>query len=134
MKKIGDLKGLIVYPDSPLLYRMFDIMSKMIRSGGGEPNAGRRLTAWAMAAGYKRDELQVSAAVEVYSSRPEREFIATRYSERLLYSEVGRKAEELGIATREEMESVAKAWEEWIDNDEGYYGLPSTEILCRKDS
>lgn len=113
---------------------MLNIFENVMRSGGSEPNAGRRLTTWARKAGFKREELQVSAIVEVYSTRPEREFIATRYYERLLYSEVGRKAEELGIATREEMESVANAWKEWINDDDGYFGMPSTEVLCQKKS
>jgi hypothetical protein len=113
---------------------MQDIFEKVMRSGGSEPNAGRRLVAWARKAGFEREELQVSAVVEVYSSRSEREFIATRYYERILHSEVGRKAEELGIATREEIESVANAWKQWIDEDNGYFGMPSTEILCRKNA
>jgi hypothetical protein len=113
---------------------MQDIFQKVMRSGGGEPNAGRRLVAWAREVGFEREELQVSAVVEVYSSRSEREFIATRYYERILHSEVGRKAEELGIATREEIESVANAWKQWIDDDDGYFGMTSTEILCRKNA
>ena len=123
-----------MYPDDPLLYRMQDIFQKVMRSGGSEPNAGRRLVAWARKAGFERDELQVSAVVEVYSSRSEREFIATQYYERILHSEVGRKAEELGIATREEIENVANAWKQWIDEDNGYFGMHSTEILCRKNA
>lgn len=123
----------MIYPDDPLLCRMQDIFQKVMRSGGSEPNAGRRLVAWAREAGFEREELQVSAVVEVYSSRLEREFIATRYYERILHSEVGRKAEELGIATREEIESVANAWKQWIGEDDGYFGMPSTEILCRKN-
>jgi hypothetical protein len=113
---------------------MLDIFEKVMRSGGSEPNAGRRLTAWAREAGFKREELQVSAVVELYSARPEREFIATRYYERLLYSEVGRKAEELGIATKEEMKRVANAWKEWIDDDDGYFAMPHTEVLCRRNT
>jgi hypothetical protein len=124
----------MIYPDDPLLYRIFDIIGRVMRSGGSEPHAGRRLTAWAREAGFEREELQVGAAVEVHSSRPEREFIATRYYERILHSEVGRKAEVLGIATREEIENVANAWKQWIDDDDGYLGLPSTEILCRKNT
>jgi hypothetical protein len=113
---------------------MPDIFQKVMRSGGSEPNAGRRLAAWAREAGYTREELQVSAAVEVYSSRSEREYIATQYYERLLHSDVGRKAEELGIATREEIERAANAWKQWINDDDAYYGMPSTQILCRKNA
>jgi hypothetical protein len=112
---------------------MLDIFEKVMRSGGSEPHAGRRLAAWAREAGFKREEFQVSAVVEVYSSRPEREFIATRYYERILHAEVGRKAEELGIATREEIEDVANAWKQWIGDDDGYFGIASNEILCRKN-
>ncbi len=112
---------------------MINIFENVMRSGGSEPNAGRRLAAWAREAGFQREKLQVSAVVEVYSSRSEREFIATGYHDRILFSDVGRKAEELGIATREEIENVAKAWKQWIDNDDGYMGMPSTEILCRKN-
>jgi hypothetical protein len=111
---------------------MLDIFKKVMRSGGSEPNAGRRIIAWARETGFKREEFQVSAVVELYSTRPEREFIATRYYERLLFSEVGRKAEELGIATKEEMESVANAWKEWINDDDGYFAMPHTELLCHR--
>lgn len=107
-------------------------MEKVTRSGGGEANAGRRLVAWARMSGFKREQLKVSAVVEVFSSREEREFIGSRYAERILYSDLGRKAIELGLARQEDLESMAEAWKRWIEDDDGYLGLNSTEILCQK--
>jgi hypothetical protein len=123
-----------VYPESPLLLKFLDIFDKAIRDGGSDPHAGRRLIAWAREAGYQREELRVSCSVEVYSTRPEREFIATRWYERLLHSKIGPTAVKLGVSTEEENKEIAKAWKEWIDNEDGYFAMPSTEILCWKST
>ena len=123
-----------MYPEIPLVLKTFGLWASVTRSGGSEPNAGRRLVAWAREAGFRREQLQVTATVEVYSSRERREFIASQLAGRLLQTEVGTKAVELGITTREEMESIADAWKIWIDDDDAYLGVTSTEILCFKDS
>lgn len=105
----------------------------VMRSGGSEPNAGRRLGAWASKAGFERANIQVTASVEVYSTRARRELIATRFAERLLQSEVGRRAVELGITTREEIQEIADAWKIWISDEDGYLGMTSTELLYSKE-
>jgi hypothetical protein len=73
----------------------------------------------------------VGASVEVYGTLEEREFVATRFSKGLL-SEVGLKAEQMGMATNQEMAVVTDAWKEWTENDDGYLGMTSTEVLCHK--
>jgi hypothetical protein len=105
----------------------------VIRSGGSEPNAGRRLLAWAREAGFQREHIQVTATVGVYATHARRQFIANRFAGGMLHSEVGTKAVELGLTTREEIDSIAGAWKTWVDDDNGYLGMANTEILYWKE-
>ena len=45
---------------------------------------------------------------------------------------MGKKAREMGIATMEECEEMAKAWEEWVATEDASYGSMHGEILIRK--
>jgi hypothetical protein len=118
-----------IYPTIPGYVELY---KNVIRTGGCEPYSGRRLTAWARAAGFDRSDITVSASVEICSSRHEREIQGNRASERLLYSDLGKRAVGLGFATREEVLRMAEAWRRWIDDDDGYYSITHTEIICRK--
>lgn len=118
-----------IYPTIPGYIELYE---NVIRTGGCEPYSGRRLTAWARAAGFDRSDITVSASVEVYSSRHEREIQGNRAAERLLHSDLGKRAVGLGFATKEEVLRMAEAWRRWIDDDDGYYSITHTEIICRK--
>jgi hypothetical protein len=106
---------------------------KVIRSGGSEPNAGRRLLAWAREAGFQREHIQVTSAVGVYATRARRQFIANRFAGGLLQSDVGTKAIELGLTTKKEIDAIADAWKTWVEDDNGYLGMTDTEILAFKE-
>ena len=122
-----------MYPEIPLLVKAFDIWIQVIRSGGSEPNAGRRLLAWAREAGFQREHIQVTASVGVYATHTRRQFIANRFAGGMLHSEVGQKAVDLGLTTTEEIDSIADAWKTWVHDEDGYLGLANTEILCWKE-
>jgi len=125
----ADFATTTIYPSIP---RYVELYENVIRTGGCEPYAGRRLAAWARAAGFDRADITVSASVEICSSREEREVQGNRAAERLLHSDLGQRAVGLGFATREEVLSIAEAWKKWIDDDDGYYSITHTEIVCRK--
>jgi hypothetical protein len=129
---LGDLGTIAVYPDIPHLGGYFDLLEKVMRSNGSEPCAGRRLVAWAIEAGFEREQIQATASVELYSSPEERRFTGNNYADRIAYSDSGRRAVELGFATREDVENVADAWKKWIDTEDGFFSLTHVEITCRK--
>jgi SAM-dependent methyltransferase len=49
----GDYGGFIWHPQSPRLDRWNELYHAAARANGGEPDAGRRLLAWARAAGCR---------------------------------------------------------------------------------
>ncbi|KAE9366290.1 S-adenosyl-L-methionine-dependent methyltransferase [Stipitochalara longipes BDJ] len=71
----GDIGNMIVYPESPGLLSGLKIMEDLIRGGGSEPTAGRRLKAWALEAGFVRERVEISGNVETFSSAEETLFI-----------------------------------------------------------
>ena len=52
---------MIWYPEDPELTEWLDLYRKVARALGGEPDAGRRLLAWARAAGFTEVEPSASA-------------------------------------------------------------------------
>lgn len=134
MTSTADMGTLAIHPLRPGMQEMWDISVHSIRSGGGEPCAGRCLVAWSREAGFQRSEITVTGTVDVSSTPDERRAVGTQHPERLLSSDMGTKAIEAGLATREDLENMAAAWKEWIDDDDGFFALSQTEILCRKNS
>ena len=49
----ADYAAMTWYPDHPALTRWLALYRPLARAGGGEPDAGRRLRAWALAAGFQ---------------------------------------------------------------------------------
>jgi len=133
----ADMGTLAIYPPTQRLEYLWDITRHSIRSGGGEPDAGRFLVAWAREAGFARSEVAVTGTVDIASTAEERRIIGTTHPDRLLSSEMGTKAIEagiLGLTTRQNLEDIAAAWKEWISDDDGFFALTQTEVLCRKDT
>jgi hypothetical protein len=131
-RTVVDFGTIVVYPDTPQLNGYYGLLEKVMRSCGSERCAGRRLVAWAMEAGFKREHVQAGASLELSSSPEERRFTGGNYADRTAYSDGGRKAVELGFATREELESVAEAWRKWIETEDGFLLLAHVEVICRR--
>lgn len=45
---------------------------------------------------------------------------------------MGKKALAMGLATEEELEAMAIAWEEWADAEDGCYASMHGEVLITK--
>ena len=54
-------------------------------------------------------------------------------SERIRHGEMRKKALELGVITEDEqVEEMAKAWQEWAETDEATLGMMHGELLIQK--
>lgn len=67
-----DYAGVIWFPLHPGLARWLDLYERVHRSNGGEPDAGRRLKAWARQAGFT--EVTTTASVWNFSDAVDREW------------------------------------------------------------
>jgi hypothetical protein len=129
-----DMGTLAVHPLLPGMQEMLGVIEYSIRSGGGEPCAGRCLVAWAREAGFRRESINVTGTIAVSSTLEERRIVGTQHLDRMLASDVISRAEEAGIATREDFEAMTAAWKEWVVDEDGFFSLSETEIVCRKEA
>jgi SAM-dependent methyltransferase len=125
----GDYGGFLWYPEDPEMTEWRTLYQAVARAIGGEPDAGRRLPSWARRAGF--GEVEASASSWCYASPAERVWWGTSWAERLTDSPFGDRAVEHGLATREDLARLARAWRRWADSDDGWFFLPHGEVLCR---
>ncbi|MEV0945630.1 methyltransferase domain-containing protein [Rhodococcus sp. NPDC049939] len=117
------------YPETPELDRWLALYKDIARANGGEPDAGRRLRAWAREAGLV--DFETTARTWCFSSDEDREWWGGSWADRVLHSTYAERAIELGLATRADLEQIAAGWHSWVRERDGWFALLHSEILCR---
>ncbi|PCH42425.1 S-adenosyl-L-methionine-dependent methyltransferase [Wolfiporia cocos MD-104 SS10] len=130
----GDFASLTWYPEEGLrgLQDWIDAHYRVARANGGEPNAGRRLIAWACEAGFDRTAITATASAWCYSTPEERAWWAGLWVDRLRYSSFAKSFISLGYGTQDDLDRMAQAMQKWSASEDGWYAAMSGEILCRK--
>lgn len=124
-----DYGGAIWYPELPGLDEWKATYDVVHRSGGGEPNAGRRLKAWARKAGLA--DITSTASVWGFSSPADREWWGGLWADRALQSDFATQALEMGHADQALLQRISAAWREWAESPDGWFSFPHGEILVR---
>ncbi|MDP9398910.1 MAG: methyltransferase domain-containing protein [Actinomycetota bacterium] len=125
----ADYSAMTWYPADPRLDRWLALYQRVARSNGAEPDAGRRLRSWALAAGMR--ELTSSASVWCYASADERDWWGGLWAERVTSSALAEQALARGLATRDELADLAEGWRHWARQDDGWFAVLNGEILAR---
>ncbi len=124
-----DVASVVWYPDSPALDRWATLYGQVTRSNGGEPAAGRRLLAWAHAAGFT--DVTASASVWCYASPEERAWWGSLWADRVTHSAFADQALAAGLTDRGDLATIAAAWHAWAASPDGWFALTSGEIIAR---
>ena len=117
------------FPANPELERWLELYSAVARANGAEPDAGRRLIAWAHAAGLR--DLTATASSWCYASPQEREWWGNSWAGRATASSFAEQAVAYGLATPDGLEELADAWRAWRDAEDGWLGMMHGELLIR---
>jgi SAM-dependent methyltransferase len=125
----GDYAGMFWFPDDPGLTEWQALYRTVARAIGGEPDAGRRMLAWARQAGFA--SIEASASAWCYTGPVDRPWWGASWAQRLTESPFGDRAVEHGLATRDDLERLAQAWRRWAAREDGWFCIPHGEILCR---
>jgi SAM-dependent methyltransferase len=125
----GDYGGFLWFPGDPELAEWRTLYQRVARATGGEPDAGRRMIAWARRAGFT--DVRASASVWLFSTPEERSWWGGLWADRLTQSAFGEHAIGHGLATRSDLRRLAGAWHRWASSDDGWFLIPHGEILCR---
>jgi hypothetical protein len=119
------------YPSHPPLTRWKKLWIQVARANGGEPDAGRRVHAWARQAGFDPRHVTSSAGTWFYREPEEIEWWTSLWAKRVTASTFKESAIELGVSTRE-LEEIADGWREWAKEVDAWFVLVHGEIIARK--
>lgn len=125
----ADYAAMTWYPADPRLDRWLEIYRAVAHRNGAEPDAGRRLLAWARAAGA--GDVQPSASVWCYATPEDRAAWGEMWAERIVASNVAHQAVHGGHCDKTELEDIAAAWRAWAEHPDGWFIIPHGEIRCR---
>ncbi|MEV6840744.1 class I SAM-dependent methyltransferase [Streptomyces sp. NPDC051133] len=128
----ADYAAMTWYPQVPGLTDWLDLYERVARANGGEPDAGRRLYAWARAAGFS--DVTAGSSTWTFATAEERAWWSGLWADRTVASGYAGRATGGGHASVEELRSVAGAWREWGRREDGWFAVLHGEILCRKDA
>jgi len=125
----ADYAAMTWYPADPRLDRWLELYQRVARDNGGEPDAGRRLLAWAKAAGFT--DITSTATAWCYSTAAEREWWGGMWAERITQSAIAHQAVASGFADRDELDELAAGWLDWTRAQDGWFAVLNGEALCR---
>ncbi|MGP2442626.1 methyltransferase domain-containing protein [Streptomyces sp. JW3] len=127
----SDYGAMTWYPASAGMDAWLDLYRRVARANGGEPDAGRRLKAWALEAGFT--DITAGSSTWTFTTPEERAWWSGLWADRTVESAYAERATEGGHASAEELRAVSAAWRNWGERPEGWFGVLHGEILCRKD-
>jgi 2-polyprenyl-3-methyl-5-hydroxy-6-metoxy-1,4-benzoquinol methylase len=124
-----DYGAFVTFPADEGLDRWLELYHRVARANGAEPDAGRRLLAWAHAAGLR--DIVATASTYCYASPAEREWWGSSWAGRATASSFADQALAYELATREELAEIADAWLRWGAADDGWLGMLHGELLIQ---
>ncbi len=116
------------WPRLPPLDRWLELYSAAARANGGEPDAGRRLLAWAHEAGLA--DVTASSSTWCYATPETREWWGGLWADRILGSALADQLVRERRATRTELEQISDAWRTWAADPDAWFSVHHGEILC----
>ena len=125
----ADFGSMTHHPRYPELDRWLEIYTRVARSNGGEPNAGRHLQSWVRQAGFSSIEATTSSWH--YTSYQQRSWWAQLWADRITLPRFVDRAADLGVA--DELAGVATAWPAWAEEPDGWFAFIHGEVIARVD-
>lgn len=123
----SDYAGFVWYPQLPELDEWLALYSRVARSNGGEPDAGRRLGAWAREAGFA--EVVTTSSTWCFTTDEDRAWWGGMWADRILRSALADQAVAQGFASRSDLERISDGWRQWAGSQDGFLSLLHAEVL-----
>lgn len=125
----SDYGAMFWTPALPELDDWMGLYQTVGRGNGGEPDAGRYLRTWALAAGFT--DVRCSGSMWVYGSDDERAWWGGMWAERILKSALAEQALTSGLADLDRLHRISDGWQRWAAEPSAWFGIPHGEILAR---
>ncbi|MBB1251897.1 methyltransferase domain-containing protein [Streptomyces sp. OF3] len=128
----ADYAAMAWYPELPELDDWLGLYRRVARAAGGEPDAGRRLLAWARAAGYDNGgELLPSASVWCFSGEDDRAWWGGLWADRTVEPDYATRVTDGGHGTSAELSGIADAWRRWRRHPDAWFSVLHGEVRHR---
>ena len=128
----GDSDSVIIYPDHPGLQLWRPVQCHMQRVHGAHPDAGRRLVAWALEAGFEEDKIQYTAATMTYSGA-ERKFWGETAAQRTREDDKMREnILKTGATDEDGIRSMMDGWEAFAKEPGAVFSIICGQIVAYK--
>lgn len=124
--------SMLWYPENEGITKWAELDQQMRKARGGNPHPGRMIHVWAEEAGFEKSQIKKSAGSWCFSSPEERQYWGGSMGSRAKSSGFAKSAIGEGFATEDELERIAMGWEEFVEAEDGWFGLLHGEILCWK--
>ena len=116
------------FPEPAGMEQWRSVYMATARANGGEPDAGSRLLSWAREAGFA--DVTASASTWCYATPADRAWQSETWAQRCLTS-FGPQAVELGLARKDDLETMAQAWRQWGASEDAWFVVVHGEVLAR---
>ena len=123
----SDYAAFTWWPLVPELDEWLRLYREVARGNGAEPDAGRRLKNWALAAGL--EVVSSTASVWCFSGPPDVAWWGSLWAERVVGSGIARQAMDRGLATLEDLERLAQGWRTWSASADAWFVVLHGELL-----
>jgi 2-polyprenyl-3-methyl-5-hydroxy-6-metoxy-1,4-benzoquinol methylase len=117
------------FPADDGLDRWLDLYERVARRNDAEPDAGRRLLAWAHAAGLR--DVTATTSSWCFATPAERKWWGNSWAGRATTSAFAEQAVAYGLADEAELREIADAWLRWAAAGDGWLGMLHGELLIR---
>lgn len=123
----ADYAAFAWYPEAPGIERWLDTYRSLARRNGAEPDAGRRLRAWANVAGLS--DAAVTTTNWTYATGESTSWWGNSQADRVTGEVFGAQAAELGL-TGADVAEMAAGWRSWAAEPDAWFVVPSGELLA----
>ncbi len=125
----ADYGGMFWYPRLDGLDRWMTLYQAVARHNRAEPDAGRRLTAWARAAGFCT--ITPSASTWCFATLEARRWWGGLWSRRVQESALAAQAVEYELAEPAELAALGQAWTDWTEHPDAWFAVVNGEVILR---
>ncbi len=126
----SDYGGFVWAPSDPLLDRWMQLYHDVCRHNGADADAGRSLLGWAQTAGFT--EIQPSSSTWTFAEPRSRRWWGELWADRVVSSSLAEQAVQYGLSSRDELEAIAAAWWQWLEQADGFFVVVHAELIARR--
>ncbi|MDA1279223.1 MAG: methyltransferase domain-containing protein [Chloroflexi bacterium] len=116
-----------IWPEDERLSLFLDVYRRVAERNGGDANAGRSLKQWFGDAGFA--DLLVTTSTWSFADEAGLKWWGEQWAERILHSDLARRAVEYGIASEGDLSEISRGWLDWIVGPGALFAFTQVEVV-----